>query len=310
MILVTGGAGFIGSNLVDALLSEGNAVRVLDNLSTGYLSNLVNAKKFGKNFKFIHGDILSPRMVDNAMQGVNCVIHLAAQVSVQNSLRYPVHSAELNINGFLNVLEAAKSHKVPRVIYASSAAVYGHPREIPLSEDSPTDPISPYGLEKLVNEQYARLYENLYGISCLGFRFFNVYGPRQDPKSAYSGVISKFIEKIDKGQPISIFGDGKQTRDFVYVGDVAKACLQATKNSVTGVLCVGTGKSVNLLELVSGIEKVTGNSAEVIYTAPVVGDIQESAMSPAKLQEKIQFLPSIGLNEGLNYLWDSMKDKS
>lgn len=309
MILVTGGAGFIGSNLVDVLLSSGICVRVLDNLSTGDISNLEYARNFGQKFDFVFGDILSADTVKDAMQGVECVIHLAAQVSVQNSLKQPVNSAELNIIGFINVLEAVRVHKVPRFIYASSAAVFGHPSELPLSEESPTGPISPYGLEKLVNEQYAQLYQNLHGISCLGFRFFNVYGPRQNPKSAYSGVISKFIGNIGNGLPVTVFGDGCQTRDFVYVSDVAKACLQAIKSQVTGVLCVGTGRSVSLLDLVSCIEKSTKMRAEVIHTEPVVGDIQKSSMSSDNIQNKLKFTPSINLQEGLNSLWNSLSDK-
>lgn len=307
MILVTGGAGFIGSNLVDLLLSEGYSVRVLDNLSTGSLHNLWNAQSFGDRFDFCHADITNFDVLLEASKDVQCIVHLAAQVSVQYSLQHPMDSANSNVIGFVNMLEAAKANKVPRFIYASSAAVYGKPAELPLSESSSVGPISPYGLEKLINEQYAKLYSEIHGISCLGFRFFNVYGPRQDPKSAYAGVISKFFERIANDQPITIFGDGHQTRDFVYVADVAKACAKAIDSKASGVLCVGTGRSVNLLQLVEGIETAIGKKAEVLHTEAVKGDIVQSSMVSAKLANDLQVTAGISLQEGLGRLWASLQ---
>lgn len=307
MILVTGGAGFIGSNLVDLLLTVGHSVRVLDDLSTGSLNNLKTASSYSDRFDFIHGDICDTDIVSKAVEGVQCVIHLAAQVSVQHSLQYPVHSSQLNIQGFLNVLEAVRTHKVSRFLYASSAAVYGQPRELPLSESSVVSPISPYGLEKLINEQYAALYSSAFGVSCLGFRFFNVYGPRQDPKSAYAGVISKFIDKLNSNQPVTVYGDGSQTRDFVYVADVANVCMKAVDSPVNGVLCVGTGQSVNLIQLVAGIELAMGKKAEIVHISPVPGDIVHSSMNPANLVSKLNAKPTVDLKTGLNNLWQSIQ---
>lgn len=307
MILITGGAGFIGSNLVDLLLTVGHSVRVLDDLSTGSLNNLKTASSYSDRFDFIHGDICDTDIVSKAVEGVQCVIHLAAQVSVQHSLQYPVHSSQLNIQGFLNVLEAVRTHKVSRFLYASSAAVYGQPRELPLSESSVVSPISPYGLEKLINEQYAALYSSAFGVSCLGFRFFNVYGPRQDPKSAYAGVISKFIDKLNSNQPVTVYGDGSQTRDFVYVADVANVCMKAVDSPVNGVLCVGTGQSVNLLQLVAGIELAMGKKAEIIHIRPVSGDIVHSSMNPANLDSKLDAKPTVDLQSGLRNLWQSIR---
>lgn len=308
MILVAGGAGFIGSNLVDHLLTANHSVRVLDNLSTGSLHNLSRAQSFGDRFDFCHADIENLDAVVKASKDVQCIVHLAAQVSVQYSLQHPVESANSNVIGFVNVLEAARANKVPRFIYASSAAVYGQPAELPLSEGSSVGPISPYGLEKLINEQYAKLYSEIHGLSCLGLRFFNVYGPRQDPKSAYAGVISKFFERIAKDQPITIFGDGHQTRDFVYVADVANACAKAIDSKASGVLCVGTGRSVNLLQLVEGIETAIGKKANVFHAEPVKGDIVHSSMIPKKLAEVLQVSANIALHDGLELLWQSLQE--
>lgn len=306
MILITGGAGFIGSNLADFLLDNGYNVRVLDNLSTGRLCNLDKAKSFGSRFEFICDDVTRSGALLKASEGVNCIIHLAAQVSVQYSLRQPVDSANTNIIGFLNALEAARINNVERFIYASSAAVYGQPVSLPLNELSETNPISPYGLEKLINERYAALYQSLYNISCLGFRFFNVYGPRQDPKSAYAGVISKFFERISSNQPITIFGDGNQTRDFVFVFDVATACAAAIQSTASGVLCVGTGRSVNLLQLVQGIELAANRKSEVIHTSSVVGDIIHSSMCPNNLNNELKVVANVQLQDGLTMLWRSL----
>lgn len=306
MILVTGGAGFIGSNLVDNLLASGYSVRVIDNLSSGNVVNLSNAQLYGDRFEFCLGDVRDFDDVVKVVKDISCVVHLAAQVSVQYSLQKPVVSASTNLMGFLNVLEAARINKVSRLIYASSAAVYGQPSRLPLSETSALVPISPYGLEKLVNEQYADLYGNVCGISCLGFRFFNVYGPRQDPGSSYAGVISKFIDRLAHDQPVTIFGDGLQTRDFVFVSDIANICTTAINSTARGVLCVGTGKSVNLLQLIQGLEGVVGKKAKVIHLPAVNGDIVQSSMAPENLFNALRINTKIDLEEGLRLLWDSL----
>lgn len=309
MILVTGGAGFIGSNLVDRLLSDGHRVRVLDDLSTGKLSNLKNAMTSSDRFDLVQGSICDDQILAYAVAGVQCVIHLAAQVSVQKSLLDPVGSSSVNVQGFLKVLDAVRINNVSRFIYASSAAVYGHSSDLPLSEVSSLAPVSPYGLEKLIGEKYASLYTDAYGVSCLGFRFFNVYGPRQDPGSAYAGVISKFFECIRKSEPITVYGDGLQTRDFVYVSNVVDVCVKAVDSSVSGVLCVGTGKSINLLDLIDGIESATGRKADVVHAPPAVGDISRSAMNPANLLHGLGVVPSVGLQSGLNSLWQYLREE-
>lgn len=310
MILVTGGAGFIGSNLVDRLLSDGHRVRVLDDLSTGKLSNLENAKAKAGRFEFIHGSICDDQIVAYAVTGVQCVIHLAAQVSVQKSLIDPVGSSSINVQGFLKVLEAVRINNVSRFIYASSAAVYGHSTDLPLSETSSVSPVSPYGLEKLIDEKYANLYADAYGLSCLGFRFFNVYGPRQDPGSPYAGVISKFFGHIQKSEPITVYGDGLQTRDFVYVSDIVDVCVKAIDSPARGILCVGTGKSVNLLDLIDGIENATGRKADFVHAPPAVGDISRSAMSPVNLLHGLGVVPGVGLQSGLNSLWKYLREEA
>lgn len=224
-VLVTGGGGFIGSHTVDALLAAGDEVSVLDDFSSGQRANLAPHAKL----RIIAGDIRDPAAVQQAMTGITHVMHLAAQVFVPASIAEPVHSASINVTGFLNVLDAARRVQVKRFVYASSAAVYGIPERLPVDEASLVMPLSPYGLEKAINDRYGALFKDLYGISTLGLRYFNVYGPRQDPRSAYSGVISKFADCARANQPVTVFGDGLQTRDFIYVGDVACANVAALR---------------------------------------------------------------------------------
>lgn len=300
MILITGGAGFIGSHLVDAFLSSGESVRVLDNLATGRLSNLANAFRYGKSFEFIEGDINDSLCLDAALSGVHAVIHLAAQVSVQNSLLLPVSSASTNIIGYIRLIEKCREIGVRKFIYASSAAVYGFSGVSELNEDSDVAPISPYGLEKLINERYASLYSSLYGLECIGLRFFNVYGPRQDPKSSYAGVISKFLYNANGGLPLVINGDGSQSRDFVSVFDIVKVCQQAILASYSGVVCVGTGRSVSINCLARTVLSLVESDSPVIYSAPIVGDITSSVMSPFRCLSLFGFKPEIGLEEGLS----------
>lgn len=298
-VLVTGGAGFIGSHSVEALLATGAEVVVFDNFSAGKRTNLPgNAPRLS----ILEGDIRERPAVARAVAGATHVLHLAAQVSVQSSVEDPPNSCAQNVLGFVNVLEAARRAGVKRVAYASSAAVYGAPRELPLTEASPTGPISPYGLEKLVDEQYAALFGRLYGLATLGLRYFNVYGPRQDPRSQYAGVISKFAAAIAAGGALTIFGDGGQTRDFVFVGDIARANVAALAGTATGIANVGTGSSVTLLELVDALERVAGRRAERRFAAPVAGDIRESAMTPARMIEIVGNLSPTPLDAGLKAL--------
>ena len=222
-VLVTGGAGFIGSHSVDALLAGGTEVVVLDNFSTGKTANLPSHARLTLE----RGDIRNRPDVAGAIVGCTHVLHLAAQVSVRASVEDPPGSAQHNVLGFVNVLDAARRAGVKRVVYASSASAFGDPGELPLSESSPLAPLSPYGLEKSCNEQYAALFKQIFGLSALGLRYFNVYGPRQDPASPYTGVINKFADRLRAGQPLTVFGDGGQTRDFIFVKDVARVNVAA-----------------------------------------------------------------------------------
>ena len=307
-VLITGGAGFIGSHTADVLLSQGFAVRVLDNLSNGKRANLNASALADGRLSFIDGDVRDAAVVDAAVTGVDAVMHLAAQVSVPRSVADPVESSTHNIAGFLNVLDAVRRHKTPRIVYASSAAVYGVPEALPLTEANTAKPLSPYGLEKLINDQYAALYRELYGVSSVGMRYFNVYGPRQDPKSPYAGVISKFADGLEGARPLRVFGDGSQTRDFIYVGDVARANALALQSDVTGVLNVGTGTSVTLLDLIDAMKEAFGKPAEVRHEPPATGDIAHSATNPARLKQTLGWQPATTFVQGLRALAESLRN--
>ena len=297
-VLVTGGAGFIGSHSVDALLTAGAEVVVLDNFSNGKRSNLSTHGKL----QVIEGDIRDSETVRMAMREATHVLHLAAQVSVQASVTDPANSCDNNIVGFLRVLDAARAQGLKRVVYASSAAVYGIPQELPLTENSPTKPISPYGLEKLINDQYAALYAQLYGLIPLGMRYFNVYGPRQDPASPYAGVISKWVAALNDEVAVRIFGDGLQTRDFIYVHDIARANVLALQSTDTGVCNVGTGTSVTLLQMLDALEQAAGRSSQKQFGPTAAGDIRDSQMRPTRLQAIFGPQKNTPLVEGLKAL--------
>ena len=305
-ILITGGAGFIGSHTVDALLARGTHVRVLDNFSSGQRANLPTAALASGQLCVMQGDVRDADAVDAAVQGMDAVLHLAAQVSVLRSVAEPVVSAGHNITGFLYVADAVRRHKVPRLVYASSAAVYGVPTHLPLSEEAATQPLSPYGLEKLVNDHYAELFRTLYNVSSVGMRYFNVYGPRQDPTSPYAGVISKFAHGLQTGTPLRVFGDGSQTRDFVYVGDVAQANVRALETSVQGVLNVGTGHTVSLLQLIDTMAHAFDAAPEVRHEPSASGDITHSATTTTRLKQALAWQSSTALVDGLGALARSL----
>lgn len=302
-VLITGGAGFIGSHTADQLLANGVPVRVLDNLSSGFRSNLPSSHDL---LEFIEGDITDSKAVAKAMQDVSHCVHLAAQVSVVASLEDPVHSAMQNIIGFVNVLTAAKNESVERLVYASSAAIYGEPSEIPLAEAAQKTQLSPYGLEKFVNEEYADLYKRLYQFSSLGMRFFNVYGPRQDPASPYAGVIALFVDRISKGMPLKIFGDGMQTRDFVFIEDVARTIIAALGLSPAGACNVGTGVQTTLLDLVKVLEEITGNETELEFNPPREGDIKHSLARVEKMNQQLDTVAATSIKSGLERLIASL----
>lgn len=297
-VLVTGGAGFIGSHSAEALLAAGAQVVVFDNFSNGKRANLAAHA----SLQIIEGDIRDPAALNTAMRPCTHVLHLAAQVSVQSSVNDPVNSCHNNVLGFLNVLTGARALKIARVVYASSAAVYGIPAQVPLNENSPPAPISPYGLEKLIDDQYAQLFAGLYGLQALGMRYFNVYGPRQDPASPYAGVISKWVAALANNKPLSIFGDGLQTRDFVYVKDIAQANVLALNSAATGVCNIGTGASVTLLQMLDALEQAADRKATRQFTAAASGDIRESSMSPARMQLLFGAPAHTSLRDGLQAL--------
>ena len=271
---------------------------MLDNFSSGKRTNLPASPAL----TVICGDIRDPSTVDTALDGVSHVLHLAAQVSVPASVADPLGSSQHNIQGFLNVLDGARRAKVARFVYASSAAVYGAPIHLPLNEDSPVAPLSPYGLEKSINDQYAALYYELYGLSTLGLRYFNVYGPRQDPASPYAGVISRFAAAMAKDEPLRVFGDGGQTRDFIFVKDVALLNSRALARPATGVCNIATGHSVTLLELIDALAKCAACTPKIRHEGPASGDVRHSAASPCKMLELFGPLAMTPLPDGLQQL--------
>jgi UDP-glucose 4-epimerase len=301
-VLVTGGAGFIGSHTVEALLAAGARVCVLDNLSAGKSSNLPQHERL----QLVRGDVRDPVAVRAAMRGVTHVLHLAAQVSVRASLEDPPESASHNVAGFLNVVEAVRLRRDVRLVYASSAAVYGVPAQLPLTEDAPCRPTSPYGLEKWIDDQYGALYRSLYGTPVLGLRYFNVYGPRQDASSPYAGVISRFVQRLRASEPLTVFGDGGQTRDFVYVADVARANVAALAADHCGIVNVGTGVSVSLLQLIDTLSRCAQTIPQVRFDAAVHGDIRDSAMRPDRMRAVLGFVPATALADGLSALLSTL----
>lgn len=302
-VLLTGGAGFIGSHTADALLAMGARVKVLDNFSNGKRENL----RSHPLLSICEGDIRDPDTVRSAMQGVTHVLHLAAQVSVQASVADPVNSCETNIQGFVNVLDTARQAGVSRFVYASSAAVYGIPEHLPLSEVSPVIALSPYGLEKAVKDQYANLYQKLYGFPGLGLRYFNVYGPRQDPRSPYAGVISKFLDRIQARAPLQVFGDGSQTRDFIFVKDVAHLNVKALQSSDSGICNIATGNTVSLLQLAEALSRLAGYEIPIDFLPAQKGDIPHSATRIDRLRQWLGIERFTGLDDGLTELLASNK---
>ena len=298
-ILVTGGAGFIGSNLVDALLAHGYAVRVLDNFSTGKRSNLREASAL----EVIEGDVADSAAVQRAVRGCRAVVHLAAVASVQASVDDPVGTHQSNLIGTLNLCEAMRAEGVRRVVFASSAAVYGNNGEgEAIDENTPKAPLTPYAADKLASEHYLDFYRRQHGLEPVVFRFFNVFGPRQDPSSPYSGVISIFTERAQKGLPIAVFGDGEQTRDFIYVGDLVMVLMQAleVERPEEGAVNVGLNRATSLNQLLDAIAEVLGGLPEVTRQAARSGDIRHSRANNARLLQRFRLPdPPTSMRDGL-----------
>jgi len=302
-VLIAGGAGFIGSHTADLLMEKGVKVRILDNLTSGHRSNLPDEHPL---MEFVKGDIRDADTVKEVMKGITHVVHLAAQVSVVASLEDPEFSAQQNIIGFLNVLDAAKNEGVKKMVYASSAAIYGEPHVLPLTEDVPMKQLSPYGLEKKFNEDYADLYHRLYDFNSVGMRFFNVYGPRQDPKSPYAGVIALFMDRIKDKLPFVVNGDGEHTRDFIYVRDVARTNVAALELTYHGAVNVATGKKTSLLDLIDVLSEVAGNKADFTHGEPREGDIVHSLADPSRMNNELKVVAETELKDGLSKLLDSV----
>lgn len=299
--LVTGGAGFIGSNIVEELLKRGYSVIVLDNFSTGKRENL---KDFAKDIELIEGDIRSFHIVQKAVKGIDVILHQAALPSVPRSINDPITSNEVNVVGTLNILDAAKENNVKRIVYASSSSVYGDNPELPKHEGMLPNPLSPYAVSKLAGEKYCQVYSRLYGIETVILRYFNVFGPRQDPNSEYSAVIPKFIKLISNNQQPTIFGDGTQSRDFTYVANVVEAnILAATKNLESGIVmnCACHGQ-VTLNELVTQVTNLLNKETKPIYAEPRHGDIKHSFANIDLIKEKLNWTPGISFGDGLKIL--------
>ncbi|MTI80559.1 MAG: NAD-dependent epimerase/dehydratase family protein [Firmicutes bacterium] len=292
-ILVTGGAGFIGSHIVDMLVEQGYRVLVVDNLSTGKLDNL------NPGVEFINLDICSIELIKVVADfQPNAVIHQAAQVSVPVSIEQPADDARINVMGTVNILEACRLVEVKKIIYASSAAVYGEPEYLPVDEKHPIKPMCGYGLSKHTGERYLKLFHDLYGLKFSVLRYANVYGPRQDALGE-GGVVSKFVERLQQGFPPVIYGNGQQTRDFVYVKDVASANIAALFSGDNQVLNVSTNEPTSVNKLVNLLKDIAGFSGEAEYMQPRAGDIVHSYLSNKKIKEQLNWRPRWTLELGL-----------
>lgn len=302
-ILVTGGAGFIGSRLVDRLIREGHKVAVLDNLLAGTTENLEEHLS-SPSLCLIKADVRNSRAVKKAVRGATTVFHLAALVDVPLSVENPVLTNDVNVRGTLSILEASLAENVDRFIYISSSAVYGEARYLPINEEHPTTPLSPYGVSKLAAENYCRNYHEIHGLKTCCLRLFNVYGPRQHANS-YSGVISKLIRKIQSGESPVVYGDGKQTRDFIHLEDVIDACMLAMESVRIdgGTFNVGTGKPTTIRELANIITELSGKtSLKPIYEKPRKGDVENSYADTNMARKSLNFKPKTELKNGLKSL--------
>jgi len=295
--LVTGGAGFIGSHVCEELVSRGDRVRVLDNLSTGRRENLDHLD----GVELLVGDVGDPATADGAVAGVDYVVHLAAIPSVPRSIDDPLSSNHANVTGTLSVLVAAQRHGVKRLVFASSSAVYGDSALLPKQEDMPTQPLSPYALQKLTGERYLRLFYDLHGLETVSVRFFNVFGPRQDPASAYSGEISLFARCLIENRSPTIYGDGEQTRDFTYVRNVVDGTLRAcvSPGAAGRVINITCGDRVSLNVLFNTMRGMTSSTVTPNYTDARVGDVRDSQGDITRAQDLLQYEPAVFLEEGL-----------
>ena len=295
--LVTGGAGFIGSHLAEELTRRGQKVRVADNLVTGKRANLDHVK----GVEFLEGDLADPVVAQRAVEGVDYVLHQAAIPSVPRSVKDPVTSHRANVDATLNVLVAARDARVKRLVFAGSSSAYGNTPTLPKREDMPNNPLSPYALQKVVGEQYLQMFTRLYGVETVSIRYFNVFGPRQDPASPYSGVISVFATALLENRSPMIYGNGEQTRDFTYVANVVDGVLRACEApAVSGeVINVATGGRVSLNQLFRTMRDLVGGTVEPAYGEVRSGDVKDSQADISKAHRLLSYQPKVSFEDGL-----------
>jgi UDP-N-acetylglucosamine/UDP-N-acetyl-alpha-D-glucosaminouronate 4-epimerase len=308
LYLVTGGAGFIGSHLTEELVRRGHRVRVVDSLITGKRRNVAHIP----GVDFLEGDLADLGVAERAVQGVDYVLHQAAIPSVPRSVKDPLTSHRANVDASLNVLVAARDGGVKRLVYAGSSSAYGNTPTLPKHEDMPTNPLSPYALQKLVAEQYCQMFTALYGFEAVTIRYFNVFGPRQDPGSPYSGVISLFATALLEGRQPIIYGDGEQTRDFTYVANVVDGVLRAVEapGAAGEVINVATGGRISLNELLLTMNRIVGSHLEAVYKESREGDVHDSQADISKAKKLLGYVPIVPLDEGLKHTLDWCRAES
>jgi nucleoside-diphosphate-sugar epimerase len=307
VVLVTGGAGFIGSHIAAGLLESGAKVRIIDNLSTGYLRNV---EEVGGDVDFVEGSVADEKAIRRALEDVELVFHEAAIPSVPRSVESPVETHEASVNATFALLLAARDRGVRRVIYAASSSAYGNQPELPKREDMMPAPLSPYAVAKLVGEYYCKVFTHVYGLETVSLRYFNVFVPRQDPSSQYSGVISRFISALLGGSQPVIYGDGEQSRDFTYVSNVVEANLLAAESTraVGSVMNIANGERVSLNQLLEIMKSVTGNAdVKAQYLPERAGDVRDSLADLTQARELLGYEPQIDLKEGLRLTLDWWK---
>ena len=299
-VLVTGGAGFIGSNLTEFLLKANHSVRVQDNFSTGKKENLIFDRKYPP-LEVLEGDIRDLSACREAVKGMEYVFHQAALPSVQRSVEDPETSNAINVGGTLNILLAAREEGVKRVIYASSSSIYGDTPTLPKHEEMSPYPLSPYALQKYIGEQYCRLFYQLYGLDSVSLRYFNVFGPKQDPNSLYSAVIPRFIDALVHGRPPIIFGDGEQSRDFTFIENVVQANLLAmSAGRLYGeAINIACGERISLNQLMNVLKEILGSKLAPVYEEPRKGDVKHSLADIHQSKKIINYMPKVGIEEGL-----------
>ena len=309
--LVTGGAGFIGSHLVEVLLNRGRNVLILDNLSSGKIENIKGLMDgFKGRIELVEGDIRDQSLCAGLAGRSEVVYHLAAIPSVQYSVDFPIEVNSVNVEGTLSVFQAARKGGVKTVVFASSCAIYGDSENLPLAEEEPPRPMSPYAVSKLTDESYAQVFSEIYGFSSTALRFFNVFGPRQNPSSDYAAVIPRFVTRMLEGKPPIIYGDGEQSRDFIYVENVVAANLAAAEAAGQGICVnIGTGRSRTLNQVVTILNRILKTDFEPEYQEARSGDIRDSRARVSAAEELIGFTPAIDFEEGLRRTVESFRRK-